>query len=65
MTEIELINRPCHISCDLVKPFGVYVDHVRVADYDSAEKAMRHLHDLRRRLQVGAEPESAPTAFGA
>lgn len=48
MAEIEPINRPKHIGCDLEEPFGVYVNHVRVAEHSSAEDAMQHLHELRR-----------------
>ncbi|WP_367846807.1 hypothetical protein [Rhodoferax sp. WC2427] len=46
-------SSPLCIGLDLVRPYGVYLDHQQVAKYDSRAEAEQHFEQLRRIHKTG------------
>lgn len=56
---VDAIPRPGIVGMDMTHPFGVYVDGVQVAEYDSEREASEHYNRLAGRNGSTAQTQSA------
>ena len=56
---IDAIPRQGIVGMDMTHPFGVYLDGVQVAEYDSESEASEHYNRLAGRNASAAQQQSA------